>query len=73
MMIKYFILEANTARELERLVNKELCTNKCKLLGGVSVVFGQYATRYCQAMTEDAFTIKPHFDSVLEDEHYGEI
>lgn len=72
-MIKYFILEAGTAKELARLVNKELCTNRCNLVGGVSVLFERYETRYCQAMTEEAFTLKPHFDNVLDDEHYGEI
>jgi hypothetical protein len=72
-MIKYFIVEANTSNELSRLVNKELCSNNCKLVGGVSVISSQWSTRYSQAMTEQAFTIKPHFDPILEDEHYGEM
>ena len=52
-MITYRILEANSAKELERMINYRLGHNNCTLIGGVAVIRSQWATLYCQAITID--------------------
>jgi hypothetical protein len=60
-MLKYRILEANSAKELESLVNKEMIKNKCALIGGASIrqefiSRNEWTTCYIQTMTIDVDT-----------------